>query len=301
MSIPTTSGRLLLVDAHALAYRSFYGIRNLKSAGGMPTNAIYGFIKALDRMRAALSPTHWMVIWDGGLAAERLAALPEYKAQRPPMPDDLRQQLDGINEYLDAAGIVHHCEAGEEADDRIATVTRLAGEAGLAVVIASPDKDFLQLVADQVGVWSPNDKSGVVWGREQVVHKTGVPPEQIVDWLSLVGDAVDNIPGVPGVGPKTAAELLCQYGKLEALYATGGGAFPDKLRASLSSSRELVFRNRQLVRLNQDLPGEVDWRKCMVHPPDTEALQRLFERWDFKSMSGPPKPLQATQAELFSG
>lgn len=299
MRMPFASGRLLLVDAHALAYRSFFGIRNLKAASGLPTNAIYGFIKAMDRMQAALAPTHWMVIWDGGLAPERITALPEYKAQRPPMPDDLRLQLDGINEYLDAARIARQCAPGEEADDRIATVTRLAGEAGLAVVIASPDKDFLQLINGQVGIWNPSDKTGVVWGRTQVIEKTGVAPEQIVDWLSLVGDGVDNIPGVPGVGPKTATALLCQFGNLEALYAAEGKGVGEKLWATLQACRELAFRNRELVRLNPRLPGGVDWQQCTVHPPVNEALQRLYERWGFKSLAGNPVPPNVAQRELF--
>ena len=192
---------LLIVDGHAYAYRAFYAIRNLSSPTGQPTNAIYGFIKMLAKMRATVKPTHVIVVWDGGLSAERRAALPEYKAQRPEMPADLAGQLDEIGRFLAAAKIASFCGDGIEADDYIACVTRAARQANLEVVIASSDKDFMQLVAPGVGLLNPNDKSATIWAAEQVRAKTGVAPEQIVDWLSLLGDSVDNIPGVPGVGP----------------------------------------------------------------------------------------------------
>src|SRR5713101_8615496 len=153
------SSRLLLVDGHAYAYRAFHAIRQLSSPTGAATNAIYGFIKMLDKMQARLAPTHLLVVWDGGLAAERMAALPEYKSQRPPMPDSLEEQIAALNRYLDAAGIAALCQEGVEADDWIASVARQAVAAGLAVVIASSDKDFLQLVSPRVGLLNPNVNS----------------------------------------------------------------------------------------------------------------------------------------------
>src|SRR6266496_2191680 len=167
--------KMLIVDGHAYAYRSFHAIRQLSSPSGAPTNAIYGFIKALGKMRAQLVPTHAAVVWDGGLHAQRIEAHPDYKAQRPPMP------------------------AGVQA-------------------------------------------------------KSGVAPEQIVDWLSLIGDAVDNIPGVPGIGPKTAAELLNQFGSAEALYARLGEVKSDRHRASLQAASAAVRRNQLLIRLRDDSP-----------------------------------------------
>ena len=152
--------RLLIVDGHAYAYRAFHAIRGLRSPSGRPTNAIYGFVKMLAKMRAAIEPTHLIVVWDGGLSAERIAALPEYKAQRPEMPDDLKPQLDEIVGYLKAAGVASFCRDGVEADDYIACLARRAAEAGMAVVIASSDKDFMQLVSARIGLLNPNDKSG---------------------------------------------------------------------------------------------------------------------------------------------
>jgi len=135
--------RLLLVDGHAFAYRAFFAIRRLSSPTGAPTNAIYGFIKMLEKMRATLAPTHLLVVWDGGLAAERTAAHPEYKSQRAPMPADLEKQIEALQLYLPAAGLGSYCEDGVEADDWIAAMTRHALAAGLPVVIASTDKDFM--------------------------------------------------------------------------------------------------------------------------------------------------------------
>ncbi|MBU6402715.1 MAG: DNA polymerase I, partial [Verrucomicrobia bacterium] len=254
MMNPVSQPRLLILDGHAYAYRAFYAIRHLTSPTGAPTNAIYGFIKMLAKLRAALQPTHLAVAWDGGLAAERTAAWPEYKAQRPPMPDDLERQLDPIVAYLEAAAIFSLCHEGIEADDWIATLARAAQIQNLPVVIASSDKDFMQLVSPAVGLVNPHDKHESVWTAEQVHAKTGVAPAQVVDWLSLIGDTVDNIPGVPGVGPKTAADLLQQFGSVSAMFARLNEVKSEKLRASLLAGEALVRRNQQLVRLKDDLP-----------------------------------------------
>ena len=253
--------RLLIIDGHAYAYRAFHAIRELRSPGGQPTNAIYGFAKMLAKMWAAVKPSHLIVVWDGGLSAERTALLPEYKAQRPGMPDDLKLQLDGIVSYLEAAGVASFCREGVEADDYIACLARHASDAGMTVVIASSDKDFMQLVSARVGLLNPNDKSGTVWTGEQVRAKTGVDPSQIVDWLGLTGDTVDNIPGVPGVGPKTAAVLLNQFGSVAALYERLGEVKSEKLRAAVRGAADAVRRNCELVRLRDDLPVNF----CRMH------------------------------------
>ncbi|HLZ53750.1 MAG TPA: 5'-3' exonuclease H3TH domain-containing protein [Verrucomicrobiae bacterium] len=276
--------RLLIVDGHAYAYRAFHAIRHLHSPTGQPTNAIYGFVKMLAKMRAAVEPTHLIVVWDGGLDAERLAALPEYKAQRPEMPEDLRPQLDEIVSYLKAAGIASFCREGVEADDYIACLARRAAEAGMAVVIASSDKDFMQLVSGQVGLLNPNDKTETIWTDEQVRTKAGVKPSQMVDWLSLTGDSVDNIPGVPGVGPKTAAELLNQFGSVRVLYERLGEVKSEKLRANLQAAGDAVRRNRGLVQLRDDLPCTFSPAALAEKPADTGCLRELYRRWGFKTL-----------------
>jgi len=275
---------LLIVDGHTYAYRAFHAIRHLTSPAGAPTNAIYGFIKMLGKMRAWLHPTHLSVVWDGGLADERTAALPEYKAHRPPMPAELEPQLDEIINYLQAAHLASFCRDGVEADDWIATVARQAANAGMKVVIASSDKDFMQLVSPAVGLLNPNDKTETVWTDEQVRAKAGVEPSQIVDWLSLVGDSVDNIPGVPGVGPKTAAELLQQFGSVTALYERLAEVKSERLRASLQTAAEVVRRNQRLIRLRDDLPGDFSPDELVLKRADDGRLRELFSRWGFKTL-----------------
>jgi DNA polymerase I len=276
--------KLLIVDGHAYAYRAFHAIRGLRSPSGLPTNAIYGFVKMLAKMRAAIGPTHLIVVWDGGLSAERTAVLPEYKAQRPGMPDDLKPQLDEIVLYLKAAGVASFCREGVEADDYIACLARRAADADWRVVIASSDKDFMQLVSARVGLLNPGDKSEAVWTEEQVRAKSGVAPPQIVDWLSLTGDSVDNIPGVPGVGSKTAAGLLNQFGSIAELYGRLGEVKSEKLGAALRQAADAVRRNRELTRLRDDLPCEFSPDDLAGKPADAARLRELFQRWGFKGM-----------------
>jgi DNA polymerase-1 len=276
--------RLLIVDGHAYAYRAFHAIRGLRSPSGMATNAIYGFVKMLGKMRAALEPARMIVVWDGGLSAERMALLPEYKAQRPEMPDELKPQLNEMTAYLDAAGIASYCGDGVEADDYIACLARLAADAGMTVVIASADKDFMQLVSARVGLLNPNDKSGTIWTDEQVRAKTGVSPPQIADWLSLMGDSVDNIPGVPGVGPKTAADLLNRFGSAAGLLARLDEVKPERLRAALAGAAGAVRRNQKMTRLRDDLPCDFSPAALKVRPADAGRLRELFARWGFKGM-----------------
>jgi DNA polymerase-1 len=224
------------------------------------------------------------VVWDGGLNAERVAALPEYKAQRPEMPVDLKPQLDEMVAYLQAAQIASFCQEGVEADDYIAGLARRAAAAGMSVVIASADKDFMQLVSGQIGLLNPNDKTEAIWTDEQVREKAGVKPSQMVDWLSLTGDSVDNIPGVSGVGPKTAAELLNRFGSVAALYERLSEVKSEKLRTHLGAAEDAVRRNQALVRLRDDLPAVFLPVELVERPADTARLRELYRRWGFKTL-----------------
>jgi DNA polymerase-1 len=275
--------RLLIIDGHSYAYRAFHAIRELHSPSGEPTNAIYGFIKMLAKLRATVVPTHWIVVWDGGLSAERVAALPEYKAQRPEMPGDLSLQIDGMVSYLNAAGISSFCRAGIEADDVIACIAWRAEKMGWTSVIASSDKDFMQLVSPRIGLLNPHDKTDAVWTDEQVRVKTGVEPSQIVDWLSLMGDSVDNIPGVRGVGPKTAADLLNQFDSVEGVFGRLDEVKSEKLKAALLEAKETVRRNREIVRLHEVECG-FSREEMGIKPPDRQRLRELYSRWGFRTL-----------------
>lgn len=281
--MPTAKpNRLLIVDGHAYAYRAFHAIRELSSPEGQPTNAIYGFIKMFSKLQSQLEPSHAVVVWDGGLSSERMAEHPEYKAQRPPMPESLGRQIEEIEEYLPAAGVVSLCQDGVEADDWIGA---LAVEAArhMSVVVASSDKDFMQLVDGTVGLVNPNDKSEKVWTAGDVQAKTGVKPEQVVDWLSLIGDAVDNIPGVPGVGPKTATGLLNQFGSVDGIYSRLMEVKSDRVRNSLASAEHAVRRNQNLIRLKPaGLPVNLD--RLALSSCDEARLAQLYAGWGFEGM-----------------
>ncbi|MGP8234858.1 MAG: 5'-3' exonuclease H3TH domain-containing protein [Limisphaerales bacterium] len=276
--------RLLIVDGHAYAYRAFYAIRSLSSPAGTATNAIYGFIRMLGKMLSKVKPSHAIVVWDGGLAPERMKLLPEYKAQRPSMPADLESQLDEIVAYLGAANIQSYMQESCEADDCIAALAHQATAAGWEVIIASSDKDFMQLVSPQVRLLNPNDKSETLWSADEVRAKSGVEPTQIVDWLSLTGDSVDNIPGVPGVGAKTAANLLHKFGSVDELYRRLAEVEPVRLRSALQDSQDLVRRNQALVRLNCQAPCLLSLEVLSMKESNDEALRDLFVRWGFKTL-----------------
>ena len=212
-----------------------------------------------------------------------MAVLPGYKAQRPEMPDALRVQIDEIGDYLGGARIASFCREGVEADDVIACLARRAEEIKWTVVIASADKDFMQLVSSRVGLLNPHDKTEAVWTGEQVRNKTGVEPSQIIDWLSLMGDSVDNIPGVPGVGAKTAAGLLQQFGSVEKMFERLQEVKSERLRAALLSEREAVRRNRELVRLHE-IACDFEPEAMAVKPPDKVRLGKLYSQWGFKTL-----------------
>jgi DNA polymerase I len=275
--------RLLIVDGHAYAYRAFHAIRELTGPDGHPTNAIYGFIKMLEKLRANLQPSHCLVVWDGGLSTVRQALCPEYKAQRPAMPESLAGQLDALVEYLAAVKVASCCRTGVEADDLIASVANQVAANGVDVVIASSDKDFMQLVSARIGLVNPNDKTGAIWTREQVLAKAGVEPGQIVDWLALMGDAVDNISGVPGVGPKTAADLLNRFGSLSEILNHLDEVKSERLRLLLQESASVLRRNVQMIQLH-DVDAGLSWEQLAVRSPDVQKLKDLYQRWGFREM-----------------
>ncbi len=283
-TVPKSDHKLFVVDGHSYAYRAFYAIRQLNSPTGQPTNALYGFIRMFQKMRATLRPSHVMVVWDGGLAPQRTALLPSYKAHRPQTPPALEVQFESIGRFLRASKIASYLKDGVEADDWIATLSKQAVSAGFSVVIASSDKDFMQLVSDSVGLLNPNDKAEKIWTSADVRAKTGVGPEQIVDWLSLIGDTVDNIIGVPGVGPLRATQLLTTFGSVENLYRRLPEVSSDRVRAALQASEADVRRNQSMIRLYDDLTDPIDWHSLIPTDPDRGSLLELYEECGFKTL-----------------
>lgn len=276
--------KLILIDGTSVLYRAYFAIRDLSTSAGRPTNAVFGFIRMLRQIEEDWKPTHWVVVFDGGLPEERIELLKEYKAQRRPMPESLREQIQTVEEYLDRADIAWLRQEGQEADDIMASVAAWAEKESGEILIATNDKDLYQLVDEKVKVIPVSGKSNQL-GPEDVLRKTGVPPLQIVHWLALVGDTSDNIKGVPGVGPKTAAKLLSQYGSLDNLWAHLDELPSDKLRNSLRENRSLISRNVQMVRLRQDLGCPLEWHEMQARPASPDKLLPFFEVLEFESMA----------------
>ncbi len=279
---PTT--RLLLVDGLAGVYRFFYAIRNLSTAAGVPINAVFGFIRMMQQLRRIWSPTHWAVVFDGGTPPLRLELVPEYKANRKPMPEDLRGQLPVLNDYLDAAAIPYMRIDACEADDVIATLAVNAGKEGSEVLIATGDKDLFQLVNDKVRLISLSGEPQLM-DAGAVKAKTGVLPGQIPDWLALTGDNADNINGVPGVGSKTAAKLLSAFGSLEVLYSHLEEVESNKLRQALGNSREVVERNLKMVRLDCSVEDVADWHDFACQPEPVKPLLTFYRTYELHTFA----------------
>jgi DNA polymerase I len=275
---------LLLFDAYSLIYRAFYAIRTLTGPDGEPVNAIFGLTKMLRKMLVSYTPAYCAAAFDLGAPEKRLGLLPSYKAQRPPTPPDLEKQLPAIREMLQAMRVPIVELEGEEADDIIATLASSAAHASCDVLIASNDKDFMQIVSNRIRLLRPDGKETIILDPDGVTARCGVTPGQVVDYLSLVGDSVDNIPGAPGVGEKTAVQLLQTYSTLDNLLAHAGEIARPRLRDALLASADRLRTNRQLIALQTALPLPITLEALKVQPPDTLALAGLFRRFGFKSL-----------------
>jgi 5'-3' exonuclease len=282
--------KLLLVDGHYYAYRSFFAIRNLSNSKGEPTNAIYGFVKAIRKMLKNVEPDMAAVIWDEGLPQRRTELQPEYKANRAEMPDEMRLQLDVIRDLVPKLGIASLSMPDTEADDLIASYTVAARAAGIEVVLATNDKDLFQLVDGGVRIYSTNktdlaspSDSHALLDEAAVTQKWGVPPGRIGDVLALTGDSADNIPGLPGFGPKTTVGLLLDHGSLDAILANPAAVRNTKLRDRIESGRAQIESNREMVRLDRDLPLPVAIESMKIAPRYDELVEALA-RCEFKTL-----------------
>jgi DNA polymerase-1 len=289
------------VDGTALAYRSHFAFidRPLTTRDGQVTSAVFGFVLALRRILDTLKPDAVVVVFDPPGRTFRHEMFADYKATRERMPEDLRSQLPLINEYLDAAGVPRLSIDGVEADDVLATLALRAAETGMTTRIVSNDKDLLQVVGGDVAVVTLGKASEPprVMGAADVEEAFGVPPDKIVDFLALTGDNTDNVPGVPGVGRKTAAKLLREHGTLDALLAGASRIAQPKLRESLVSAKDDVAFSRDLVRLRTDLDAG-DPRGFRPRDPDGAALDELFDRLDFQSLREARKEPAARRSDV---
>lgn len=280
--------RLLLIDAGAIIHPAYHVMRDLSTAGGFPTGAIYGFTRTLLKLLRDYSSEYATVAFDSKGKTVRHRQYEAYKADRPPMDDALAVQIPKIQELLEAWGVPTFAREGYEADDIIATLAQVAVERGLSVLIVSGDKDLLQLVGSKIKVLKPARpprQEVELLDRGGVEKALGLPPELIGDYLALVGDKVDNVPGVPGVGEKTARKLLGEFGSLENILENAGRIANARVRKSLLKHREDALLSRELVKLREvELDLEEPLAACRLGRVDEGRLRQLLEELEFRSI-----------------
>lgn len=292
----TTQKPLILVDGSSYLYRAFFALPPLTNSKGQATGAIYGVVSMLRKLVREYQPEHIAVVFDAKGKTFRDDLFAQYKAQRPSMPDDLKSQIIPLQQLVAAMGLPMLIIDGVEADDVIATLALQAATQGMSTLISTGDKDITQLVNEKITCI--NTMSNTLMDREGVINKFGIPPELIVDYLSLVGDKVDNVPGVPNVGPKTAVKWLNEFGSLDNIIANAEritGKVGENLRSHLT---ELAL-SRQLVILKTDVELDVAPENLTLKEPDKIILQQLYSELEFKTFL--TEVLEQTASQTSSG
>ena len=273
---------IYLIDGSAYIYRAYHAIAPLTNSKGVATNAILGFIKMVHKLINENSPHYLAIAFDSKGPVFRHDLYREYKANRPPMPDDLREQLPLIKKFVAASNILMLEKTGVEADDILASIAKKYSELGHKVVIVSGDKDLLQLVDDKVTMFDPM-KNKVI-DRGEVEKKYGVQPEQLLDFFALVGDSADNVPGIPGVGPKTAEKLIASHGSLDGLYEQVETLKKSKMKDKIIDNREMAYLSKQLIDLKRDVDVPETAAEFSIQVPDDGLLAELYAELEFASL-----------------
>jgi DNA polymerase-1 len=276
--------RLFLIDGNSLLYRSYYAIRHLTTAQGFPTNAIFGFISALRKLIEQEKPDFLGVVFDVKGPTVRHEAFKEYKAHRKPMPEDLVVQLPVLKEVLRALKIPTAEFEKYEADDVLATLARRASEKKVRAVIVTTDKDLLQVIDKSTSVYNPVKETTVC--EEAVKELFGVEADRVVDVLALWGDPSDNVPGVPGIGEKTAKALIQEFGSLDNLLKNLDRVRNPRIREKIEQNREILDLSRRLVTVARDLDVELDLDAYALQEPDEKEALRLFQKLEFTTLVG---------------
>src|SRR5688572_13609210 len=284
---PARDSELFLVDGNNLAYRAFFALpEELQTTDGQPTNALLGFTNMLFKLLSDYRPRGVAVAWDTH-AVHRAAISVDYKKDRRPMPDLLREQFPHFRPIVEAFGYRNLEFEGWEADDVIATLATRADEAGIKTCVVSTDRDAFQLVSENVTLMmTPRGVADVhVYTPERVELRYGIRPDQIPDFIGLKGDTSDNIPGIPGIGDKTAGQLIAQYGSLEEVVAHAAELSPARSR-SISENAEQARESKVLATMRRDLELDIDLEDVVSRPPDRSALKEMFRRYEFRALLG---------------
>ena len=276
-------GKLLLIDGQSFCYRAFYAIRELANSSGEPTNAIYGFITMMKKLLEKTKPEYVAVCFDRKEPTFRHTRYEDYKAHRKPMPDLLIQQIPHIKEVVKAYRITAFELAGYEADDLIGTLAKKGEKAGLDVIIATNDKDALQLVNNRIHIFNPSKEE--MLDTDKVKERFGgLGPGQVVEVMALMGDSSDNIPGVPGIGEKTAVDLIREFGSVQDLFSHLSDVKSKSRQQSLKENKQVAMLSRDLATIDCQAPVEFDLDELKLKEADQAKLEELFKRFEFRSL-----------------
>src|SRR5207249_10676722 len=285
---PANGDHVLLVDGSAYIFRAYHALPPLnRKSDGLQVNAVLGFCnmlwKLLREMPPDNRPTHLAIVFDKSEITFRNKLYPDYKAHRAAAPDDLIPQFPLIREAVRAFDLPCLEQGGFEADDLIATYTRIACERGATATIVSSDKDLMQLVTDCVTMYDTMKDRRI--GIPEVIEKFGVPPQKVIEVQALIGDSTDNVPGVPGIGVKTAAQLICEYGDLDTLLARAAEIKQEKRRQALIENADRARLSRKLVTLDDRVPLDVPLAELAVHEPDYKRLIAFLKAMEFVALT----------------
>ena len=273
---------IYLIDGTAYIHRAYHAIRGLANSKGLPTNAIFGFTRMLMKLMEDRKPEYVGMFFDAKGPTFRHAMYADYKANRPPMAEDMAVQIPYIKEVTAAFNLPIIEMQGYEADDLIGTLARIAENKGFTVVMVTGDKDFMQLVTEKSSIWDPMKESTI--DLPSIQEKFGIKPDQMIDVQGLSGDTADNIPGVPGIGQKTAVSLIKTYNSIQQLYEKLDTITKKKQRENLENFKEQAFQSRKLVTIDTEVPITLDPADFKVSQPDREKLTELFKILEFRQL-----------------
>lgn len=277
-----TTAKFIIVDGNAYLHRAYHAIPRLTTSRGEPVNAIYGFVRFLLKILREHNPGYCAVCFDHPAPTFRHVEYPAYKAHRKKTDDDLILQMPIAREAAAALSLPVFEKAGFEADDIIATLARAAARDGVETIVVTGDKDALQLVSETITVY--NESRSAYMRPDTVAEKYGLPPEQIVDYLALMGDASDNVPGLPGVGEKSALKLIKEHGSVEQLMEHLE-TLDGRLRAIVAANKDILLQSKRLVTLCDTVPLGMTWRDCAITPPDAPVLAAFLARYEFTGLA----------------
>ncbi|NCC43942.1 MAG: DNA polymerase I, partial [Clostridia bacterium] len=295
--------KIVLIDGHSILNRAFYGLPDLTNSEGLHTNAVYGFLNIMTKILEEEKPQYLTVAFDLHAPTFRHDMYEAYKGTRKPMPQELREQVPVIKEVLQAMGVTIVSKEGYEADDILGTLAKKSEKNGMDVTVVSGDRDLLQLATDNILVRIPKTRAGKTviedYHTKEVLEKYQVQPIQIIELKALMGDTADNIPGIPGVGEKTASKIIIEYGSIENAHEHLEEIKPNKAKESLRDHYDLAVLSKKLATINIDSPIEFQWDSARLENLYTPEAYDWFKRLEFKNLLSRFEPTESKETPVY--